>query len=328
MSLEDVFPDSPLATSLRYAISTGVPLAIPWMNAPMKIGTSFFAPPDKAKESKARFGGEGEMAFDLQSLSSTPLLFTRESSGGETEETAAASSASQYQLHADISGQIGGKLLGASARGQYDKNAAENAGTIQSSSRVEYRCGQVSLSYLPRLSDEALRLLRTSRDPANQFRAKFGDYFVGAYILGGTNVNMIAGTEASVFSSKKLNVDYEGHIGFIKASGNHYKSSQEHAEASMGNLTAYDSLDGKHVALNISHYQQALEASAQNKKLGAQLQERAGARLRQLNLISSGAELPWAQCGELCSSGLVLELLMLPWSELREYVSATVAPKE
>lgn len=94
----------------------------------MKIGTSLFTPPDQAKESKARFGGDGEVAFDLPSLSSTPLVFTRESSGCETEETAAASSGSQYQLHADISGQIGGKLLGGSARGQFDKNAAENAG--------------------------------------------------------------------------------------------------------------------------------------------------------------------------------------------------------
>lgn len=94
----------------------------------MKIGTSFFAPPDKAKESTAKFGEDGEMAFDLESLSSTPLLFTRQSSGGETEETAAASNGLQYQLHADISGQIGGELLGGSARGEYDKNAAENAG--------------------------------------------------------------------------------------------------------------------------------------------------------------------------------------------------------
>ena len=136
MSLEDVFPDNPLSTSLRYAVSTGVPLAIPWTKAPMKIGTSFFAPPDKAKESKARFGGDEELAFDLQSLQATPLLFTRESSSGETEESAAASSGSQHQLHADISGQIGGSFLGGSARGQFDKNAAENAGVSQDGSSL------------------------------------------------------------------------------------------------------------------------------------------------------------------------------------------------
>lgn len=139
---------------------------------------------------------------------------------------------------------------------------------------------------------------------------------------------MITGAGASKSSSKRLNLDYEGHIGFIKKSENHYDSSQEHAEGSMGNMTAYDSLDGKHAAINISNYQQALDASTHNKKLGTQLQQRAGASLQQLNLQTSGAEIPWAQCGELCSSGLVLELLMLPWSYLREYISATLAPKE
>ncbi|RQM04715.1 hypothetical protein DH86_00003679 [Scytalidium sp. 3C] len=219
------------------------------------------------------------------------------------------------------------KLAASCLVGRREENMTRTLRRMQVS-RVEYRCGQVSLARLPRLSSEALRLLRTSRDPANQFGAKFGDYFVGGYILGGTNVNMIAGAGASKSSSKRLNLDYEGHLGFIEKTGNHYESSQEHAEGSMGSMTAYDSLDSKHIAVNISHFQEAQDASAQNKKLGAQLQERAGARLRQLNLLTSGAEIPWGQCGELCSSGLVLELLMLPWSDMREYISAIAAPRE
>lgn len=92
----------------------------------MKIGTSLFSPLDK--DGKAMFGNQGEGAFDHHDLSSTALVFNVGSSGGHIETTASSSSNSQEKVHADISAQIGGKLLGGSGRGQYDSSAAKKAG--------------------------------------------------------------------------------------------------------------------------------------------------------------------------------------------------------
>lgn len=72
----------------------------------------------------------------------------------------------------------------------------------------------------------------------------------------------------------------------------------------------------------------AIETSLANRGRGAELQARVMAKLKSLNLGPSGAQLPWERCEELCRSGLVLELLMLPWAGLRDYRSAILVPRE
>lgn len=121
MTLERDFPEDPTQSSLLYAVSTLMPLALPWTHAPMQVGTSFV---DSSQGSQFQFGQD--LAFDYDSLHSTPLIFTETRAGQVNEATVSGSSNSHRDLSADIAGSIGGSVIGGSARGQYSKNSSQN----------------------------------------------------------------------------------------------------------------------------------------------------------------------------------------------------------
>ncbi|KAF5529847.1 hypothetical protein FNAPI_13735 [Fusarium napiforme] len=326
MTLEDVFPENPCSTTLRYALSTQVPIVIPWAKASVKIGTPLFAPPDKF--GKGSFGESAdEGAFDKQELSSTPLIFSRGSGGGHIETTASSSSSSQERVHADISAQIGGSFLGGSGRGQYDSNASKTAGAIQSSTRVYHQCGRVSLSTFPRLSEKALRILYTAKDPSTSFSAIFGDYFVAGYLLGAGNVSMISGAGGSETRSKKLNIDVEVHLAFISREDKVQEESFQSAQAAAGTISVFDSLTDEHTEQPVSDIDKAMAVWEDNKARAETLQQRTAIELSKMRLIADGSIIPQTKCDELCSSGLVHELLLFPWTGLRDYTSAVLAPR-
>ncbi|KAK2593760.1 hypothetical protein QQS21_008521 [Conoideocrella luteorostrata] len=320
MALEGYFPDDPTKPSLHYAVSTLMPLAIPWTNAPMQIGTSFLK---SSQDLQLHFGQES--AFSSEPLYSTPLIFTESCAGQVNEATVAGSSNSHRDLSADIAGSIGGSALGGSARGQYSKNSDKDESLNKASIHTSFRCGKVTLAHFPSLSRDAIRILRTSSDPSRAFSDKFGDYFVGGYILGGANSTLASGAGASERSSEHLSVSLEVHVLFTSYSDTVNKQSADYSSLGTATLTAFDSLDAYQTEVKASEYEayrNATQASRDNRQRGAALQERVKARLNAVDLGSSGAQLPWERCAELCRSGLVLELLMLPWAGLRDYRSA------
>ena len=201
----------------------------------------------------------------------------------------------------------------------------------KASVHTSFRCGKVTLARFPSLSEDATRILRTSTDPCRAFRDRFGDYFVGGYILGGTNSTVMWGAGASQGESERLDISFEVHLLFLSYEDSIKKNSASFSSAGAANLTAFDSLDAyqtKVEASNYRSYRMAVETSVANRRRGAELQARVLAKLKGLNLGPSGAQLPWERCDELCRSGLVLELLMLPWAGLRDYWNAILAPRE
>ncbi|KAJ2993957.1 hypothetical protein NUW58_g1682 [Xylaria curta] len=302
MALEEDFPGDPTQPSLRYAVSTLMPLAIPWTNAPMQIGTPFL---ESSKDSEFRFG-QG-LGFDSDSLQSTPLIFTETCSGQWNEATVAGSSNSHRDLAADVAGSIGGSVMGGSARGQYSKNSNKDTSLSKASIHASFRCGKITFAHFPAL---------------------FGDYFVGGYILGGANSTLASGAGSSQQSSERLDVSYEVHVLFASRSGSINEHSADFLSAGAATLTAFDSLDAYHAHVEASEYETyraAIQSSHDNRQRCVALPARVRAKLNALNLGSSGAQLPWERSGELCASGLVLELLMLPWAGLRDYRSAISA---
>lgn len=188
----------------------------------------------------------------------------------------------------------------------------------------------MTLAHFPGFSEDALHILRTADDPRQAFSDKFGDYFVGGYMLGGANSTVVWATGASERSSEHLDVSFDVHLLFLSYSDSISRHQASFASAGTASLAAFDSVDAyqTHVeAHDFQAYMNAIQASHQNRLRGAALQERVRAKLKALNLGSSGAELPWERCGDLCASGLVLELLMLPWAGLRDYASAILADR-
>lgn len=154
---------------------------------------------------------------------------------------------------------------------------------------------------------------------------------MGGYILGGTNSTVISGSGASEGSSERLDVSFEVHALFLSYNDSIHRASADFSSAAVATLTAFDSVDAWQTqieALEYTGYRSAIQASHDNRQRGAALQKRVGARMKALNLGFSGAQLPWERCGELCRSGLVVELLMLPWAGLRDFRSAISATRE
>jgi hypothetical protein len=121
MTLERDFPQDPTQPSLHYAVSTLMPLALPWTNAPMPVGRCLL---DSSQGSHFQFGKD--FAFDMDSLHSTPLIFTEARAGQVNQATLSGSSNSHRDLSADIAGSIGGSVIGGSARGQFSKNSNQD----------------------------------------------------------------------------------------------------------------------------------------------------------------------------------------------------------
>ncbi|KAH0037795.1 hypothetical protein KCU78_g1610, partial [Aureobasidium melanogenum] len=324
--LEREFPRDPTQPSLRYAVSTQMPLALPWTHALMKIGTCLLKSPEG---STFRFGSDS--AFYTESLHLTPLLFTPTRAGQVNQATMSGSSNSHRDLSADIAGSIGGSVMGGSARGTYSKNSNQDESQNKASVHTTFRCGKVTLTQIPRLSEEATRILRSSADPCRAFRDQFGEYFVGGYILGGTNSTVMWGDGASKAESERLDISYEVHLLFLSHEDSIKKRDANHSSKGAANLAAFDSLDAyqaKVEAGGFESYRMAVEKSVANRQRGAQLEARVLTKLKELGLSGSGSELSWARCDELFKSGLVVELLMLPWSGVRDYRDAILAPRE
>lgn len=121
MTMERDFPQNPTQPSLRYAVSTLMPLALPWTNAPMPVGRCLL---DSSEGSQFHFGKD--FAFDMDSLYAAPLVFTETRAGQVNQATVSGSSNSHRDLSADIAGSIGGSVLGGSARGKYSKNSNQD----------------------------------------------------------------------------------------------------------------------------------------------------------------------------------------------------------
>ncbi|CAG7557899.1 unnamed protein product [Fusarium equiseti] len=284
MTLESDFPDDPTQPSLRYAVSTQMPLALPWTNASMQMGKCLL---ESSKGTEFQFGNE--TAFDKGSLHSTPLVFATTRTGQHNQAT-------------------------------------HNKASVYTS----FRCGKITLAQFPRLSEDAIRILQTSTDPSRTFQDKFGDYFVGGYILGGMNMTTMWGDGSSESASERLDISFEVHLLFLSYEDSIRTNDVSSTSRGSANLTAFDSLDAYQTKVDASDYgsyRMAVEKSVANRRRGAELQQRVLAKLNDLGLDRDRVELSWEKCDELCKSGLVLELLMLPWTGLREYREALLKPR-
>ena len=127
--------------------------------------------------------------------------------------------------------------------------------------------------------------------------------------------------------SERLNISFEAHLSFLSYQNTTNKNSASSSSASAINLAAFDSLDEFQTKVKDS-YKKAMEQSFLNRKRGAVLQGRVLAKLKDLGLTQSGVQLTWVESDEICKSGLVLELLLLPWAGLRDYRELLTSPRE
>lgn len=190
---------------------------------------------------------------------------------------------------------------------------------------TEYQTGWIGFVSPPRLSHLALELLHTQDDPHTAFRERFGDYYVGAYLLGGTNAQLVSSNDIAVSSSKDLSG--QGQVRFLGFKKEKKFEEHEKAEATFGQmrLTAYDSLE----AWEYDHQEDGgvtllHQVADENERRCRSLIDRVNGKVETLQL-QDGAVVSGELCEEICRAHLVVQIRLLPYAKLREYAVAVLA---
>jgi hypothetical protein len=343
MSLIEDFPTDPFTPSLRYAATCQLPVLVPWGHESIKLGTSLLVP--RNSNEKAHFSDKS--AFSDTSLDVSKLIFTSSSEGSMTAAATSRSAAVFEHVNLSIAAQIGGSFIGASGQAKYEKHVTNDNNvspsicslpylalltiptkSIKSSLRSNYRSGKVTFQETPRLSPHAIDILRNSKSPDQAFRDEFGVYYLAAYFLGGSNANMLSGSAGSKSFSEDLSGSGTVKVAFFKKSISFEKHKRDASAEALASLAAFDSLEqweSNSTVTDSVSYSSLLQDAAENSSRGWCLANRISNRTRKLGLDSSEVTLSWKECESLCRAGIVVELLLLPYAGLKEYVAAILA---
>lgn len=189
----------------------------------------------------------------------------------------------------------------------------------KSSIRASLRCGVVELERNPRLCHEALAMLKYGGG-YKAFTEKYGDYFVWGYRLGGDTGLMISSSAFEKKKVEKYGIKLTVEVLFVEVSHTWTKDFHTFSAGKKMRLLGYDTLSD-------TNWNVTMEASGDIEKLAKEAED---VILRSQNLLERsikaledqgmfhGDHLTNAQCEFLTSSGIVVELVLLPMSALRD----------
>ncbi|KAJ5715710.1 uncharacterized protein N7483_012891 [Penicillium malachiteum] len=335
MALVDVFPENPFTPSLPYASAAQLPVTVPWGGKALQMGTPLIV---GSQPQDTQFL-EDRCAFSSDSLKKTSLTFRHVSRGMITESNTHTAAARHEHTSFSIQAQIGGSVIGVSGRGNYEARGATNQDDtaedeltpqshgqiVNASFRTEYQSGWIGFVSPPRLSPLALELLHTHDDPHTAFRERFGDYYVGAYLLGGANAQLVSSNDIAASASKDLSG--KGEVRFLGFKKEKKFDSHEKADAAFGQirLTGYDSLEAwecdhqENEDVRLIH-----QVADENEKRCRSLIGRVNGKVEMFQLKDGGV-VSVELCEGICRAHLVVQILLLPYKKLREYAVAVLA---
>lgn len=196
---------------------------------------------------------------------------------------------------------------------------------VKSSAQSKFFAGTIRLSQSPTLSIAALNVLRdrslSSQDAEREFNRSFGDYYVASLGIGGSNATMVSAAATQGSSSKFMAADLTFKIlGFEKTK--HFEDA-ENARSFDGSLSlsSFDSLDSQMDDLTSTSentYPRLKSLADANMLRAKTMEARSRQKLKDLN-VGDRCYVSWNVCEAICKQGLVVELLLLPFSGLRDY---------
>ncbi|KIP02242.1 hypothetical protein PHLGIDRAFT_305076 [Phlebiopsis gigantea 11061_1 CR5-6] len=284
--------EDPNLPSLSYQAKEHVPLYIPWtQKKPIAFGTGL----DSSAASRDPAAIADVLRRSALPLLSSPLEYhfeAAEGSGSFRQNSTTSSSSSYEHLHFGGSISVGNRLLGASVRGQYAKDVYANRDSSKVSSQAAVRVGHVVPRRLPGLAPHAFRLLQSDRAA---FHAAYGDYFLGGLALGAETATLLSTSSAMDLQKEMQQIQVDAKVLWWKK-------------------TVYKKTSTSRAAVNLVN--------------GMDLDQRVLQALAKVGLGVEGGQTDVSeeQCAKLWASGLVVELLFLPYAGLRDYISAAAHP--
>lgn len=228
----------PLIPRVAQQAITRSPILLPWQPHVLPLGMFF-------RSAATANGGNPfalRSAFAADSLGSAPVVFTAyDGSSSFRSCEVMSSSASTDHLSVGVGVGVDLVFLEASVSVHYDRDVMENRDSNKASVTTSYRAGSVAFARPPELSADAFRVLCGLG--VDEFKARFGDYYVGDYRIGG-DASVLFSTDASSRSemeTKRVNISVESWFGdYHEEESTSSVSTERHAEV---RVSAYSTID-------------------------------------------------------------------------------------
>lgn len=195
---------------------------------------------------------------------------------------------------------------------------------IRASRNSSCRCGRVIANEAPALSADARNLLR-KQGGLEEFYNLFGDFYVCGYELGADAGATLSAATHSSKSVETLTLTVTVRVLFFEESLTISKTISEESQSYSMTFTGFNTIESTATSTTSQSLSLAEQTRMQNtataylKTVGS-IDEQVRTKLAHLGL-KDGQELALSQCGEVCRSGLVVQLLLAPISRLNEFVS-------
>ncbi|ODM15567.1 hypothetical protein SI65_09170 [Aspergillus cristatus] len=317
--IEDIFPEDPTTPSLALVASSGAQISLPWSTEGDAM-LSFGCCVSQLEGDNTYAPFRTKTAMSEKTLSGR-LRFRNEAGAQSSFHKAITSSASSSSEHTSISGKagVGGKFLRASVSGKYNKDVSDNADDMKASIQATIRTGTVYINE-PRFSLEALADTRRTRSNPSYFSERYGDYYVASLQLG-ADAGVLASSASSAHAeSESLDIKVTLTVLWWDIEVNYHSEKHSSSQWSNFNITGFDTLTGSNVT-NASLQKPAQEVIQDYIQRVTNLEVRVREKMKEFGLTED-RNVDLDTCRKLCESGLVVEITLLPYSQVRDYVTA------
>ncbi|KAK6543564.1 hypothetical protein TWF694_000308 [Orbilia ellipsospora] len=210
--------------------------------------------------------------------------------------------------------------------GKYDMNCITNQNVgdgIQISRNTSCRVGRIVLDRTPPFSAEAVAMLRAN-DGAARFKAKYGDYYVAGYELGADAGACMSASSSSSRKEETIELTVTVEVLFWSESVTTSTTKATTTADSAFSFCGYNSLTNEidkieTKGLKPSQQEQIQRAAGEYLAQVRNLYPNVRKRLGELG-VQDGQKLPLTAATQLCRSGLVVAILLAPFTRLNEFV--------
>ena len=189
--------------------------------------------------------------------------------------------------------------------------------------------GTIKIDGEPRLTIEAQQLLGSAGGEL-AFQKAYGDYYVAAYNLGANAGVLLAAESGSTDTTDKFSVTESVKAFFWTASHTDSHVENKYEDHINWTFVAYDTLSSVNDSQQSSNgtpLSKVSNSCSRYLDLVQRLEARVDEHLQQ-KALKSGTTVNLARCKDICNSGLVSQLLLLPYRALRQYREVTIKPKD
>ncbi|KAF4334946.1 hypothetical protein FBEOM_11203 [Fusarium beomiforme] len=324
MDLEESFPQDPWLPSLRYAACSLIPFSLPWGPREIKIGTGFHSNKAQTDDPFAT-----ECAFVRDSIQTTPLKYRSGSNGVYTHNESSFGSHSRDHMEFSLGASASVAVVKVSGQARFEENAVNNSDGIKCSLSGKLHAGIIEFADLPPFCSGARDALRREGmyQEGELFEKKYGDYFVSALRIGAANATELSAGSSSKFSSESKAWSITVTVKVLCWSASVTKSDSSFESSAKSSATikfnGYDTLSLTQAAEhgdNPDAHQNIIARANGNLGKGKLLQGRLKEQIYRSKLYD-GCSVSHDQIKALLASGLVVEIQLMPFAKLREYIS-------